>query len=178
MSVVLISSVPLFSAYYSGRRDIGSQELFDAIDNEDVTQVASLLKRRIDPNVMRKGKTALLQAIALPDEKVAKQIVGLLLEYGVDPNISDDSGMTPLVFARYVEKPQIVLLLLQHGATVTGHKTLREEKARNGKCPYEKALKKLAKEFYFVPEEEEEEWTFVEKPETAEEEWEILRSKL
>lgn len=200
MSIALMSSMPLFSldnwfswfdsgkrglekqeyrSSYSGRKDVGAKDLFEAIDAENVDQVKTLLQRkRIDPNVMYNKTTALLQAIALPDKKIAKQIVTLLLEHGADPNIADEFGMLPLVYAQYVEKRKIVRLLLQHGATVVAHKVLREEPGLKGKCPYKKEVKELAKEFYFVPEEEEEDWTMIEKPETEEEEWQMLRSKL
>lgn len=179
IGILFTSAMPTFTFFsgFSGRQNVGAEELFNAIDNEDVKEVEKLLKnKRIDPNVERKGKTALLQAIALPDEETAKKIVTLLLDYNVDPNISDDSGMTPLVFARYVQKPQIVLILLQHGAMVTGHKLLRRE-SRKKECPYEKALRKLEKEFYVIPKEKEE-WTLIEPEPTQEEEWEMLRSKL
>jgi ankyrin repeat protein len=170
--LTLCSSGSILS-FYSGRKDIGKEELFAAIDNSDAEAVKSLLERRIDPNIFKNGKSALLTAIGLHDN--GYHVVEALLEYGADLNASDDSGMTPLVFAHYLNKPDIVLLLLQHGAEVTPEKTLREEKKHKIKCPYEKALKKLEKEFLVVPEEEEEEWTIIPNPD---DEWEILKSYL
>ncbi len=173
--LVSMSFIANLFCSYSLRQDIPNKALFDAIENANVNAVRVLLaEKRINPNIPYQGKSALIKAITLSDPN-AKAIVELLLKHDANPDYIDDSGMTPLVAAKYVNKPDIVLLLLQYGARVTTDKTLREEKKPKITCPYEKGLKKLEKEFYMVPEEpkkEEEEWTVIESPKSA---WETLK---
>jgi ankyrin repeat protein len=45
-----------------------------------------------------------------------KRIASLLLAHGADPNLADSDGMTPLILS--VNRPEIVDLLLAHGAKV------------------------------------------------------------
>lgn len=146
--------VACLNGSYSMRQDLPTKELFDAIENANIETVKSLLEKRIDPNTQYQGKSALTKAITLSDHN-AKAIVELLLQHGADPDHVDASGMTPLVVAKYVNNPDIVLLLLQYGARVTAAKELKEEKKHKIKCPYEKGVKRLEKEFYMVPAQEE-----------------------
>lgn len=49
------------------------------------------------------------------------QLVLLLLESGAHPSILDDQGHKPLHYASYLERPELVSLLLNHGAEPITH---------------------------------------------------------
>lgn len=59
--------------------------------------------------------TPLVSAIAA-DVKDAMPAVRLLLDYGADVNLAGEDGMTPLMMAAAMERPDVVHALLQHGA--------------------------------------------------------------
>jgi ankyrin repeat protein len=64
------------------------------------------------------GWTGLLEAIILADGDAAHQeIVRLLLDAGADPELADRDGVTPLAHARAKGQAEIVLILLDGGAT-------------------------------------------------------------
>lgn len=81
-----------------------------------------LLEKNVDPNVQNSnGSTALLAALQHTIENAGdyerkKQIVHLLLEKQADPNIRNN-GVSPLSAAIwFLDKPELVKLLLDYGA--------------------------------------------------------------
>ncbi|NMS24930.1 ankyrin repeat domain-containing protein, partial [Vibrio parahaemolyticus] len=76
------------------------------------TCVNLLIEKNIDINQADSvGRTALF--FALFQEKTATK----LLEAGADPNISAESGTTPLIVATNHKNVPIIKLLLRHGAS-------------------------------------------------------------
>lgn len=68
-------------------------------------------------HVNRLGWTALLEAIILSDGGPAhREIVGLLLDAGADPELADGDGVTPLAHARSRGFDEIAALLVAAGA--------------------------------------------------------------
>ena len=77
--------------------------------------VALLLSRGADPHIVaKKGETAIAHAADIGD----LEGVELMLKRGVDVNVPDYRGYTPLMLAAHNDRgqQQIVTLLLQHGA--------------------------------------------------------------
>ena len=66
----------------------------------DFELVLLLLDARADPDVRRTsdGKTALHVAVTLPDVKIRNDVVDLLLRRKANPNITDASGYTALMY--------------------------------------------------------------------------------
>jgi ankyrin repeat protein len=87
-------------------------DLIDAINNNDVVRVQSLLQEGKSPNEQFDSTTPLMVAI----EKKNEVIIRILLEHGADPNIADQAGDTPLMIAVLKEYPDIVNILLTAGA--------------------------------------------------------------
>ena len=89
-----------------------------------------LLESEANPNLKTKGnqllnkeggETALnlaCQSMGLMYDEDVEGLVKLLLKYNADPNISSDSGTTPLMIACYFKHHKVVHLLLQSGANV------------------------------------------------------------
>ena len=150
----------------SALEEYNNKQLFEAVQQSNIPAIEQALKQNADPDTQINGKSVLIQAIALPQGNEA--IVKILLKKGANPNLSDDSKMTPLELAADNNDTKIIDLLLQYGADVTGRSVLRKtsnnKKAPdNGKeDPYKKAFRK-----------ELEEWTVLSKPEVEdiEENW-------
>lgn len=87
--------------------------LYVAVERGDVAEVESLLGRsNLDVNTQGPvGKTLLHEAIRLKH----LAIVQILLDNGADPNIQQDTGETPLVYAVYTGCPTAIRLLLTTG---------------------------------------------------------------
>jgi ankyrin repeat protein len=66
------------------------------------------------------GKTALAWAALAGDVESTR----MLLEAGADPNITDHSLDTPLMFAVYSTNPEVIPVLLSHGANFTANDRL------------------------------------------------------
>ncbi len=80
------------------------------------TEVAEYLAKRVkDINYKSDNGTALAAAAVKGDTKMAK----VLLENKADPNIADDLGVTPLVYAVQFENIDLIKLLLEYNASKT-----------------------------------------------------------
>jgi uncharacterized protein len=111
-------------------------KLGEAIANNDTASLKKLLKQGINPRLetLEKDSEPLIFAIfaksyfRLPQKSLdqlsntlyqvtaKKECLRLLLEYGVNPNLQDSCGRTPLEIAIIWCMPDIVKLLLIHGA--------------------------------------------------------------
>lgn len=79
--------------------------------------VKGLLRRGFDPNVTGPNGQTILQAVAgATDHHPRENIVGLLLEAGVNPNDPDEQENSPLHLAAIAGNTSIVQLLLDAGA--------------------------------------------------------------
>ena len=97
----------------------GGTALIPASERGHVEVVRYLLNETdIDvDHVNRLGWTALLEAIVLADGDAAHQeIVGLLIEYGADPDLADKAGVRPLAHARARGQSEVAALLEAAGA--------------------------------------------------------------
>ena len=92
--------------------------LIQATDRGHVEIIEELLKTDIDiDHVNRLGWTALLEAIILGDGGPRHtEVVWLLVEAGVDVNLADGNGVTPLAHARQRGFEKMVILLETAGA--------------------------------------------------------------
>lgn len=73
--------------------------MVDSMFDGDLSPLANLLSAGMDPNLQRPGfggGHTLLMSAAFSNEP---RLVELLLRYGADPNVADDEGWTPLMFA-------------------------------------------------------------------------------
>jgi ankyrin repeat protein len=92
--------------------------LIRAADRGHVEIIEELLKTDIDiDHVNRLGWTALLEAIILGDGGPRHtEVVRLLVEAGVDVNLADGNGVTPLAHARQRGFEEMVTILANAGA--------------------------------------------------------------
>ena len=84
----------------------------------DAAMLRHALEKDEDPNaVARGGLTALHYAVnpAVSNESVRREMVSALLEYGADPNVETDDGMTPLAAAVAFDMPEITAMMLASG---------------------------------------------------------------
>lgn len=99
---------------------IGWTPLMDAMASEKLKTISILLRHKANVNAAdREGFTALFMAVIRADqgnETIAKDIVPLLLEYGADPNFSENGNSTALQLAQEAKRPDLVALLRQYGA--------------------------------------------------------------
>ena len=96
----------------NARNDAGATALMYAAANEEKTRL--LLDQKADPNLRSgEGRTALLIAVARPDSYAS---VKLLLDRGADikPQLPDGRGVLTLAIGS--RDPQLLQLLLDHGA--------------------------------------------------------------
>lgn len=79
----------------------------------DVDRIERLLReRKIDVQ----GDNA---ALLICTRSNNARIVKLLLDYGANPNIQDENGFSPLMYAAQNTNEQLVVSLINNGATVT-----------------------------------------------------------
>jgi ankyrin repeat protein len=94
----------------------------DRADDEDFfTSMAALLKRGIDPNVARRGETALhfTAAQANPTEAQRVRFAAMLLDHGARLDVRDDLlRSTPLGWACRWGRTELARLLIARGAPV------------------------------------------------------------
>ena len=97
-------------------------KLFDAIKNNNFTEVKTLIEEGADVNVKTKddyGLTPLHYASSYGNAKIVK----LLIEHGADVNARGEYGCTPLHDASNRGYTEIVNLLIKNGADVN-HKSI------------------------------------------------------
>jgi len=94
----------------------------DRADDEDFfASMAALLKRGIDPNVARRGETALHYTAARANSTEAQRVrfAGMLLDHGARVDARDDLlRSTPLGWACRWGRTELVRLLIARGARV------------------------------------------------------------
>lgn len=100
------------------RTSWGYTPLMVAADNGDLSMVRALVVAGADPNG---GDHPLMSALLLAcfssENSFAKrQVVRFLLERGANPNTVPNCGYTPLICAVEADDPELVRLLLDHGA--------------------------------------------------------------
>lgn len=94
------------------------------------TPVAEYLIKNVkDVNFNSSNGTALASVAVKGDVNLAK----LLLENKANPNIADDAGVTPLVYAVQFRNKELIQLLLKYKAD-------KNKKDNEGKSPYDYAL--------------------------------------
>jgi len=103
----------IFLAGCGDRKDV----LYDKAWHGDQLALAEYIKRGYDPNA----------ALWLAIKKNSAAFVEMLLTNGADPNVAGGYSMTPLMIASTSAKPEIVRLLIQHGAKVD----IRDERGDN-----------------------------------------------
>lgn len=138
------------SAAASGKREVldevvrlGSSVRFalhGAVGSGDAALVRHVLER-YTPDVNDKDGW---QRAALHEAMFGGlEIIRLLLEAGADPNVPDDEGTTPIFYAVDRENPELVRLLIAHGAEVerpNGRGEKVGERARWGSEEVRRAL--------------------------------------
>ena len=92
----------------------GPKELREAVKANDAPRVRTLLNAGMDPNFRDPLGATLLHDAAWNGNQ---QIAELLLEYRADANARHlEAGSTPLHYAVIKDHPEMVSLLLEHGA--------------------------------------------------------------
>nr|WP_295904474.1 ankyrin repeat domain-containing protein [uncultured Bdellovibrio sp.] len=96
----------------------GGTALIPAAEKGHLETVKILLKTKVDANhINRLGWTALLEAIILSDGgETHQKIIQELVKAGVDVNIADKEGVTPLQHAQKRNYTKIVEILKAAGA--------------------------------------------------------------
>ena len=100
------------------RNGYGGNALIPAAEKGHVDTVRLLLeKTKVEVNfVNHLGWTALLEVVIYGrDHKAYQEIVGLLLDHGAEPGLSDKDGVTPLEHAQRRNLTLIIPLLLDEG---------------------------------------------------------------
>lgn len=99
----------------SAQRDCDSP-LIAAIHKRDLRGIRKIMDSGTDLNVKTcgEGETALTESIAEGFPEVAKQLVIA----GANPNVADNRGVSPLMFAAWYCMEEVVSLLLRRGAVV------------------------------------------------------------
>lgn len=155
MILLLVSNVSMFALQRRIFNEQYNDQLFSALERNNIADVNSWLKKGANPNARKNGKTALMVAIVYDKNG---DMVKALLEHGADANTIDSSLMSPLEFATYYEKdPKVVHLLLQHGARITSRVNLEyspSKEAIQKADPYKLARQELS-EWEILPSKEE-----------------------
>ena len=114
LTLMILTAKPDFMIY----NRYGGTALIPACERGHVETVKILLQTDVDINhVNRLGWTALLEAIILSDGGPRHQeIVQLLIKAGVDINLRDGEGVSPLQHARTKGFTRIVTMLESAGA--------------------------------------------------------------
>lgn len=101
--------------------DDDEKNIFEGIDIEEIKKLMNHAKK--DVLINRKdeyGGTMLHSATVF----AMLDIANVLLEHRADPNVSNQSGKTPLIQASFKGRTNIVELLLEHGQIQTFPTTL------------------------------------------------------
>jgi ankyrin repeat protein len=112
---ITIFTFPIFGQY---KRDL-TNELRDALSNNNVTTTESLLKEGADPNGIfgkyggDEKETFLMRAVYVFR---GVELTKLLLDYGADPNVRDSKGNTAAHYADDATSKEIFRLLAAKGA--------------------------------------------------------------
>lgn len=85
-------------------------------------KIQALLDKKADPNVVCRGVSILVRAIKAGDWAATH----LLLANGADPNLKDERGQTPLMFAASYNHESIVQLLVDNGAEANASSSARQ----------------------------------------------------
>lgn len=107
-------------------QDVLNEELVQAVQQKDVSQVKKLLKKGAKPVVIGygtslEGKTALHEAVRNKDTAM----ISLLLQHGADINMCENASYsgrgTPLHLAVTMNEPSLVAFLVQKGADINAY---------------------------------------------------------
>lgn len=96
---------------------VASQELYQAIDSNNINIVRKLLKEGANPNYKTKwGESMLMAAVDTHLHDI--KIISLLIEHGADVNYTDKHGKSALYFASYRGFTSVANLLIKNNANV------------------------------------------------------------
>lgn len=95
--------------------EYGFSPLILACYNGNIKMVYFLIEQKAVINYISQEGTALMGATVKGNE----QLVALLLENGADTNLTNQDGITALMYAVQFKNPKIIKLLLQHNANKT-----------------------------------------------------------
>ncbi len=116
-----VASLEKFTWYSIGYVEFSNDDVYAALKRGDLPTLKQLIKEGKDIPAPSSKKyrdmaypTALLWCIDQGDT----EYVRLLLEAGVDPNIDDTQGMSPLALAARKEQPEFVKWLIDAGADI------------------------------------------------------------
>jgi ankyrin repeat protein len=125
-----------FSGLFA-QEDFSSTAILNAAYVGDVEMVKAILTTEPDPDVRDTfGATALHDAIFQAD----LEVIQLLLDYGFDVDaVVPSLGYTPLHYAVWLNKPQVIPLLLKYKAN-------KEIKNKEGQTPIQMATKQGKRE--------------------------------
>lgn len=91
--------------------------LYDAIDDNNIKAVQFLLEKGSDPNVIlpQKGISSFHRIIGCDSLDFTMKATCLALQFGGNPNVKSDDGLTPLHIAAAWGRPEILQILLSCG---------------------------------------------------------------
>lgn len=91
--------------------------LYDAIDDHNLKAVNLLLERGSDPNLIlpQKGISSFHRIIGCDSLDFTMKATCSVLQFGGNPNIRSDDGLTPLHIAAAWGRPEIIKILLSCG---------------------------------------------------------------
>src|SRR5438552_1772894 len=103
-------------AKVNARNDYGASPLYAACATGNIATIKMLLEAKADPNVpLVSGETPLMAAV----DQGNLDAVRLLLDYKADTNAQESKGgQTALMWAAAGRHPQLLKLLVEHGADV------------------------------------------------------------
>lgn len=103
---------------------------FGVLRRGDIDTVETWLQNGLNPNTLMNGTTMLIACVQYydPIRNMCPEnyifIIRLLIQYGANVNLPDHDDNTALHWAVWQKKPEMIDLLLKHGAD----KTLRNRK--------------------------------------------------
>lgn len=91
--------------------------LYDAVDDNNIKAMILVLEKSSDPNLILplKGITAFHRIIGCDSLDFTLKAVCLVLQFGGDPNVKSDDGLTPLHIAAAWGRPEVLQILLSCG---------------------------------------------------------------
>jgi len=116
MKIKLLTATLLLALSTNSSAYTKADELLNAIESKNVTQVDSLIRYGVDPNLNVKlyNTTPLMHAV----DTSSIEVIETLIKHGSKVDVSDNSGTTPLIYSIKTNKQKIASLLIKKSRNI------------------------------------------------------------
>lgn len=116
MKIQLLTAALIFALNSQASANSKADDLLNAIENQNVAQVDSLVRYGIDPNlnVSIYNTTPLIHAV----DTSTVDIVDKLIKHGSEVDVVDNFGTTPLIYSLKANKADIASLLIKNSRNI------------------------------------------------------------